>query len=92
MEQVIEQINNQKVELANALKKELHKRTVKFKYNKKDGSVREAKGTLNSFIYGKENEPAGSSRSVSENQIRYFDIDANGWRSFLVENLIDIIE
>lgn len=92
MEQVIEQIDNQKVELANILKKELHKRTVKFKYNKKDGSVREAKGTLNSFIYGKENEPSGTGRPIPENQIRYFDMDANGWRSFLVENLIDIIE
>jgi hypothetical protein len=75
-------------DMVKALKEELHKRQVKFKYTNKDGTEREATGTLNSFIYGKENEPSGSGRPVPENQVRYFDIDAQGWRSFLAENLI----
>ena len=75
-------------DIVKALKEELHKRQVKFKYTKKDGTERIANGTLNSFIYGKENEPTGTGRPVPENQIRYFDIDAKGWRSFLAENLI----
>jgi len=71
------------------LKTELHKREVSFKYYKKDGTIRDAKGTLNSEIYGKENEPIGSGKTIPENQIRYYDINSNGWRSFLSENLID---
>ncbi len=62
---------------------------VSFKYTKKDGSIRDAVGTLNSEIYGSENEPSGSSKSIPENQVRYFDVNSNGWRSFLVENFID---
>ena len=75
-------------DIVKALKEELHKRQVKFKYTKKDGTERNAVGTLNPSIYGEENEPVGTGRSVPENQVRYFDIDAQGWRSFLVENLI----
>ena len=85
MEQVME---NQVVDLAKELKQELHKREVKFSYWKKDGSVREARGTLNSEVYGKDNEPTGSGHSVPENQVRYYDLDTQGWRSFLSENLI----
>ena len=85
MEQVME---NQVIDLAKELKQELHKREVKFSYWKKDGSIREAKGTLNSEIYGKDNEPTGTGRPVPENQVRYYDLDAQGWRSLLSENLI----
>lgn len=76
-------------DLVNGLKEELRKRKVKFKYIKKDGTEREAFGTLNSDIYGKENEPSGNSgRVVPENQVRYYDINSEGWRSFIAENLI----
>ena len=85
MEQVIE---NQVIDLAKELKQELHKREVKFSYWKKDGSIREARGTLNSEVYGKDNEPTGSGRPIPENQVRYYDLDVQGWRSFLSENLI----
>lgn len=85
MEQAME---DQALDFAKELKQELRKREVKFSYWKKNGSVREARGTLNSEVYGKDNEPSGSSRSVPENQVRYYDLDAQGWRSFLAENLI----
>lgn len=85
MEQAME---DQALDFAKELKQELRKREVKFSYWKKDGSVREARGTLNSEVYGKDNEPTGSGRPVTENQVRYYDLDAQGWRSFLVENLI----
>ena len=85
MEQAME---DQALDFAKDLKQELRKREVKFSYWKKDGSVREARGTLNSEIYGKDNEPSGSGQVVPENQVRYFDIGAQGWRSFLAENLI----
>lgn len=85
MEQAME---DQALDFAKELKQELRKREVKFSYWKKDGSVREARGTLNSEIYGKENEPSGNCRAVPENQVRYYDLNAQGWRSFLAENLI----
>ena len=81
-------MEDQVLDLVNGLKQELNKREVKFSYLKKDGSVREARGTLHSEIYGKDNEPTGSGRIIPENQIRYYDLDAQGWRSFLSENLI----
>ena len=86
----MENLTNKEVieELVRELKRELRNREVKFKYWKKDGSVRDARGTLNSEVYGKENEPSGSNRPVPENQVRYYDLDAQGWRSFLTENLI----
>lgn len=85
MEQAME---DQALDFAKELKQELRKREVKFSYWKKDGSVREARGTLNSEVYGKDNEPIGSGRPMPENQVRYYDLDAQGWRSFLAENLI----
>jgi len=85
MEQAIE---NQALDLAKELKQELHKREVKFSYWKKDGSVREARGTLNFELYGKDTEHTGSGRTVPENQVIYYDLDAQDWRSFLAENLI----
>ena len=75
-------------QMVRELKNEMHKREVKFKYTKKNGDLREARGTLSSEIYGSENEPSGSGRAVPENQVRYFDLDSNGWRSFIEENLI----
>ena len=70
-------------------KKALHEREVEFKYTKKDGSERTAKGTLKSEIYGEENEPKGTGYSTPENVIKYYDLNSKGWRSFLVENLIE---
>ncbi len=77
-------------EMVHQLKAEMRLREVKFKYQKKDGTIRDAVGTLNSEIYGNENEPTGSNRSIPENQVRYFDTVSQGWRSFLAENLIGV--
>ena len=38
-------------------KNALHKGIVEFKYKKKDGSIRDAKGTLNIDVMGNENAP-----------------------------------
>ena len=39
---------------------------------------------------GEDNAPKGNKEIiVPDNQIRYYDTDSNGWRSFLVENFID---
>lgn len=74
-------------------KNALHKRIVEFKYNKKNGELRTAHGTTNIDIIGQENISKGSNDKVwSDNQIRYYDTDSKGWRSFLVENFIDWVD
>ena len=70
-------------------KNALHKRVVEFEYKKKNGETRTAHGTLNLDIMGTDNAPKGTDGEVSDNVIRYFDMDSNGWRSFIVENFID---
>lgn len=55
---------------------------VKFSYTKKDGSRREAIGTL-------DNVPAvKGERRTNHGVFTYFDIPAQDWRSAKVENLI----
>lgn len=87
----MESIENKELvqDMVRQLKAEMKVREVKFTYQKKDGSIRDAKGTLNSEIYGKENAPIGRGKNIPENQIRYYDTNSGGWRSFLSENLID---
>ena len=74
-------------------KNALYKRIVEFKYNKKNGEIRTAHGTLNIDLMGEENAPkGGDTKTGPDNQIRYYDTDSNGWRSFLIENFIDWID
>ena len=54
---------------------------------KKNGEERIAHGTLNVNIMGEENEPKGNDKTLSDDVIRYYDLDSDGWRSFIIENL-----
>ena len=72
-------------------KKALHKGIVEFKYTKKNGEERMAHGTLNLEVMGEENAPKGTGYESTDSQIRYYDTDSKGWRSFLVENFVDWI-
>lgn len=70
-------------------KEELWKREVSFSYKKKNGEERTAKGTLNVDIYGDENKPNGNSNyTTPDNTVRYYDLNSEGWRSFITENFI----
>lgn len=73
-------------------KKALHKGIVEFKYKKKNGEERIAKGTLNEDIIGKENLPKGMGYEITDTNIRYYDLNSEGWRSFLIENFIDWVD
>lgn len=67
------------------LTKQMHKGIVTFAYEKADGSLRKAKGTLKdvqTLIKG--------TGSENYKTVRYFDVDANGFRSFKIENFITI--
>lgn len=70
-------------------KKKLHEGVVEFKYNKVNGEERTARGTLHETAITEDggSMPKGS-MNVSEESIRYYDLNSNGWRSFRVENFI----
>ena len=72
----------------NEFKKALHKGVIEFKYKKKNGEIREAKGTLNTEVMGEENTPKGTGYEIADSNIRYYDLNSEGWRSFVVENFI----
>ena len=70
-------------------KKALHNGVVEFKYKKKNGDERVAKGTLNVEVMGEENSPKGTGYEITDSNIRYYDLNSEGWRSFVTENLIE---
>ena len=65
--------------------------TVRVVFTKKNGDERIMICTLNPFQIPWEHQPKGESeRAAPENQIRVFDLEAQGWRSFLVESVTSI--
>lgn len=77
-------------EAVNILKEKMRSGEVTFTYLKKDGSERTARGTLNADIMGVENVPKGTGDVYNDNVTRYFDLNSNGWRSFINSELINI--
>lgn len=59
-----------------------------FTFQKNDGEVREAKGTLNNDLF--QYEYKGTERPEALTQIKYFDLDQNAWRSFRAERIITV--
>ena len=70
-------------------KNALHKGVVEFKYKKKNGEIRSAKGTLNIEVMGEDNAPKCTGYDIVDDNIRYYDLNSEGWRSFIPENLIE---
>ena len=58
---------------------------VLFAYEKTDGTLRRAKGTLNDVS----DHIKGNGNNTPQT-VRYFDVEAGGFRSFRVENLITV--
>lgn len=61
-----------------------------FVYEKKDGSLREAWGTLNKSLVEKHTNGNGVSRECYATTA-YFDTEKGGWRSFRWENLVAVL-
>lgn len=70
-------------------KKALRNGKVEFKYTKKNGEERTAVGTLNIEVMGSENAPKGTGYEITDTNIRYYDLNSNGWRSFIINNLVE---
>lgn len=71
------------------LKTKLQSGEVNFTYTKKDGSTRTARGTTNLGIIPESSHPQGGYTSP-EGVVRYYDLNSDGWRSFIAENLVSI--
>lgn len=67
---------------------------VRFQFRKKDGSLREAVGTLKREKMvqedGKVWEPVGESRPEVTTLVKYWDCEKCAWRSFNVLNLVSV--
>ncbi len=73
------------------LKKALRAGVVDFVYQKKDGTIRTAKGTTNALLLPKNLSPyAGSEGPQNDKVIKYFDYGCQAWRSLLHCNLLSV--
>lgn len=65
---------------------------LEFSFKKRDGSVREACGTLSpKVLEANFGESSFSDKSApSPTNVTYFDLDACAWRSFVFENLVSV--
>ena len=76
------------------LESEMLKRAVKFSYRKKDGTTRDAEGTLDRSKMdlgdGTLWEPVGNCLPEKPEWVRYWDLKSMGWRQFSIFNLIAV--
>ena len=66
----------------------------RFSYFKKDGSIREARGTLNPALIPDDKMPSSGAsldKEKSASSFPYYDLDAQGWRSFRLDNFIGFV-
>ena len=56
-------------------------KSVEFEYEKTDGTKRLAHGTLSEMVIPEEKRPKKDSDFNAGNNLRYFDIDKDAWRS-----------
>ena len=68
---------------------DMRKGIVSFVYRKKDGTERHAIGTL--YGVGHTIKGTGNTRECQWT-LRYFDVEAHAWRSFIMDNLISVGE
>ena len=85
-----------KAHLTRRLLEALGKGEVKFRYKKRDGEVRVARGTLcrgvcEGYDHYKFKEHEAFARARERGTYVYFDLDRQGFRSFRAAELIDII-
>ena len=76
------------------LESEMLRRAVKFQFRKKDGSVRNAVGTLVRAKMIQEDgnvwEPKGVEKPDVASLLKYWDLVVKGWRCLSVMNLISV--
>lgn len=78
------------------LQEKMLEQAVKFQFKKKDGSVRDAIGTLKRSLMKQEDgtlwEPKGESKPEPDSILRYFDVEKGMWRCFTCTEFIGLAE
>ena len=64
----------------------------RFSYMKKDGTIREAVGTLCSDYIPTDKLPKGTAKTINYESFSYFDLLKNEWRSFRLDNFVGFVE
>ena len=70
------------------LKEMMRHNVVSFKYQKKNGEIREAHGTLNLDNVPEMDQPKGTGTGSTEEYTKYYDVDKEGWRCFQNDQFI----
>lgn len=87
-------LTNMKADEIMLLESKMMETAICFQYRKKDGSVRNAVGTLCRSLMklpdGSLWKPKGDATPESAEWVRYFDMDQKGWRQFSVFQLIAV--
>lgn len=68
------------------LTKRMRAGIVRFAYEKTDGTLRRAAGTLHEVVA----TIKGTGRPDDGCTVKYYDIEVDGWRSFKVENFVTV--
>ena len=77
-------------ELKSTLHTLLNKSTLKILFTKKDGTERTMICSLQESLLPKEestSDTTKSKRTANENLIHVFDLEKNGWRSIIIDNI-----
>lgn len=77
-----------KAEIISGLENDMQEGIVSFQYLKKDGTIRDASGTLSSELVPPTN---GTGNKKSIGVFTYFDTDKQEWRCFKLGNIISRI-
>ena len=76
------------------LQSKMMEQAVKFQFKKKDGTIRDAIGTLKRALMKQEDgtlwEPKGESKPEPASVVRYFDVEKGSWRCFTVTDFIGL--
>jgi len=72
------------------LKEMMRHEAVSFKYQKKNGEIREARGTLNLDNIPEDSHPKGTGHGSTDEYTKYYDVDKEGWRCFYNDQFIGI--
>lgn len=78
------------------LQSKMREQAVKFQFKKKDGTIRNAVGTLKRALMkqgdGTVWEPKGEGKPEPDSVIRYFDLEKGMWRSFTCTDFIGLAD
>lgn len=88
----METIDSTKVNVAQVLRDALKQREVHFVFKKKDGSRREAVGTLDfaRIPYQDTQFKSEEQREERDDQVTYYDLEKMAWRCCKTENILSI--